>query len=106
MFKQPTLFAGATTASCTPARKISYLSTDQVCEDESQLPVSVEILNTIENGSLPPHVLDLKTGVRIMVIRNIGPAAGICDGTRLIVTSFGTSVIEGYHFYRSTSWQR
>ncbi|KAL7308758.1 hypothetical protein PS15m_012269 [Mucor circinelloides] len=40
------------------------------------------------------HVLDLKIGVPIMVIRNIDPAAGICNGTRLIVTSLGTNVIE------------
>lgn len=78
-----------------PTHKISYLSTDQVCEDESQLPLPVEILNTIENGSLPPHFLDLKIGVPIMMIRDIDPAAGICNRTRLIVTSsLGTTVIE------------
>ena len=54
----------------------------------------VEILNTIESGSLPPHVLDLKIGSPIMVIRNIDPAAGVCNGTRLIVNSLGTDFIE------------
>ncbi|KAG1090477.1 hypothetical protein G6F42_019686 [Rhizopus arrhizus] len=54
----------------------------------------MEILNTIENGSLPLYVLDLKIGVPIMVIRNIDPAAGICNCTRFIAASFGTAVIE------------
>ncbi|CEP14809.1 hypothetical protein [Parasitella parasitica] len=29
-----------------------------------------------------------------MVIMNIGPAAGVCNGTRLIVRSLGTKIIE------------
>jgi len=55
----------------------------------------VKILNTIENGSLTPHVLDFKIGAPIMMIKNIDPAAGIiCNGKRLAVTSLGANTVE------------
>jgi hypothetical protein len=54
----------------------------------------VEILNTIEGGSLPPHQLELKIGSPIMVLRNINPTKGLCNGTKLIVNSLGITVIE------------
>jgi ATP-dependent DNA helicase PIF1 len=79
---------------CIPGRKITYSSVDQVCEQQHQLNVSTEFLNQVENGSLPPHQLDLKIGVPIMVLRNISASAGLCNGTRLIVRSLGTNIIE------------
>ncbi|CEP17305.1 hypothetical protein [Parasitella parasitica] len=36
----------------------------------------------------------MKVGTPILVLRNIDPAAGICNGTRLIVNSLGTNIIE------------
>lgn len=55
----------------------------------------VELLNSIENGSLPPHILDLKIGSPVMVIRNIDTTAGVCNGTTLIVfNSLGTNSSE------------
>ena len=79
---------------CLPGQKTSYMSSDEACNDENQLEMPVELLNSIENGSLPPHILDLKIGSPIMVIRNIDPAAGVCNGTRLIVNSLRTNFIE------------
>ncbi|KAG1096320.1 hypothetical protein G6F42_018386 [Rhizopus arrhizus] len=61
---------------------------------ESLIVMPAEILGTIESGSLPPHQLDLKVGSPIMIIRNIDPAAGLCNGTRMIVNSLGTNIIE------------
>jgi hypothetical protein len=74
--------------------KVTYTSHSRTCDDESAVVMPVEILNLIEGGSLPPHQLDLKVGSPIMVLRNIDPAAGLCNGTRLVVTSLGTSTIE------------
>ena len=79
---------------CLPGQKTSYMNSDEVCSDENQLEMPVELLNSVESGSLPPHILDLKIGSPIMVIRNIGPAAGVCNGTRLIVNSLRTNLIE------------
>ncbi|GJW89849.1 replication protein A 70 kDa DNA-binding subunit C-like protein [Tanacetum coccineum] len=48
---------------------------------------------TIENlilwarTSMPPHKLYLKKELPIMLMRNINPAHGLCNGTKLIITS-------------------
>jgi hypothetical protein len=70
------------------------MSSDEVYNDENQLEMPVELLNSVENGSLPPHILDLKLGSPVMVIQNIDPTAGVCNGKRLIVNSLRTNFIE------------
>ncbi|CEP18373.1 hypothetical protein [Parasitella parasitica] len=63
-----------------PGHKFTYKSNDLPLMDENQaMEVPVRVLNLIENGSLPPHELHLKIGSPIMVIRNIDPAAGVCN---------------------------
>lgn len=47
-----------------------------------------EFLNTIKDGSLPPHSLKLKNGSPIILLRNINPKEGLCNGTRLICRNF------------------
>jgi ATP-dependent DNA helicase PIF1 len=54
----------------------------------------VEFLNQIESGSLPPHHLRLKMGCPIITLRNLDPANGLCNGTRLICLGFSTNVIK------------
>jgi hypothetical protein len=79
---------------CMPGRKVVYFSHDKVCEPRNFAQVPTEYLNAIESGSLPPHKLELRVGAPIMVIRNIYPAGGVCNSTRLIVKSLGTNIIE------------
>ncbi|KAB2624893.1 hypothetical protein D8674_016553 [Pyrus ussuriensis x Pyrus communis] len=45
---------------------------------------SPEFLNSISLGGLPPHKLTLKRGAPIMLLRNIDPKFGLCNGTRLL----------------------
>ena len=42
---------------------------------------------------MPPHVLLLKKGVIIMMLRNLNPKNGLCNGTRLIVESLNSKNI-------------
>ncbi|KAG5549497.1 hypothetical protein RHGRI_014734 [Rhododendron griersonianum] len=45
-----------------------------------------EYLNSLNLFGLPPFKLDLKVGCPIMLLRNIAPKAGLCNGTQLMIT--------------------
>ena len=53
-----------------------------------------EVLNSIDPSGLPPYKLYLKRNAVIMVLRNVNPAEGLCNGTRLQVVSFTNHVIQ------------
>ena len=64
-----------------------YLSADSVEDRDSvhQNLYPVEFLNTLTPSGTPPHRLVLKVGAPIILLRNLSPAEGLCNGTRLIV---------------------
>ena len=41
-------------------------------------------LNSIAQGSIPPHILKVKKGAPLMFLRNIDPRYDLCNGTRLL----------------------
>lgn len=53
-----------------------------------------EVLRSLETGLFPPGELHLKVGCPIILLRNLSPAAGLCNGTRLVVTRISNRVIE------------
>ena len=53
-----------------------------------------EYLNSINCSGLPLAKLRLKVGCPVMVLRNLFPAEGVCNGTRGVVTKMSTCVIE------------
>ena len=59
---------------------------DRNSDDYHDVPL--EYLNTINIGCLPPHVLNLKIGCPVILLRNINPKIGLCNGTKLIVHKF------------------
>jgi hypothetical protein len=80
--------------------EMSYYSSDSIddsCANHSALEslYPTEFLNTLSINGLPPHVLHLKIDVPIMLLRNLDPTRGLCNGTRLIVTQLTNRVIEG-----------
>ena len=54
----------------------------------------IEYLNSLNPSGLPPFKLELKVGCPIMLLRNIAPKDGLCNGTRLMVMRCATRVIE------------
>ncbi|PWZ31935.1 putative ubiquitin-like-specific protease 1B [Zea mays] len=53
-----------------------------------------EFLNTLTPNGLPPHVLKLKIGCHVILLRNIDPANGLCNGTRLVIRGFQRNSID------------
>jgi len=60
-------------------------SADAVIDEDNQVAVPPEYLHTLLPAGLPPHTLVLKRGIPIMLLRNLNPYRGLCNGTRLIV---------------------
>lgn len=62
--------------------------------DTPNIVHTAEFFNTITTSRLSNHVLKLKVGVPIMLLRNLDQSVGLCNGTRMIVTKLGKYVIE------------
>ena len=75
-----------------------YLSADSIKEDtadhEAVLMYPTEYLNAITASGLPLHKLTLKIGSPVMVLHNLNPAEGVCNGTRGIITCMTNHVLE------------
>ncbi|XP_075086087.1 uncharacterized protein LOC142168826 [Nicotiana tabacum] len=77
----------------------SYLSSDTICTSDQTYSAlehvhTPEFLNTIKCSGISNHTLTLKVGVLVMLLRNIDQSAGLCNGTRLIITKLENQVIE------------
>ncbi|ONL98425.1 hypothetical protein ZEAMMB73_Zm00001d029311 [Zea mays] len=73
--------------------QMMYHSFDTAVDDPNNYYPS-EFLNTLTPNGLPPHVLKLKVGCPIMLLRNIDPANELCNGTRLVVRGFQKNSID------------
>ncbi|XP_057730391.1 uncharacterized protein LOC130945701 [Arachis stenosperma] len=81
-----------------PGEEKNYLITDSICDSDAYFDVdvdwiNVEFLNQIRCSGLPNHLLKLKIGVHIILLRNVDPAGGLCNGTQLVVRDLATNVI-------------
>ncbi|XP_066351184.1 uncharacterized protein [Miscanthus floridulus] len=78
-----------------------YHNFDSVVDDPYNYYPS-EFLNSPTPNGLPPHVLKLKLGCPVILLRNIDLANGLCNGTRLVVRGFrrntiDTKIVVGQH---------
>ena len=69
-----------------------YRNFDSTADDPHNYYPS-EFLNSLTPNRLPPHVLKLKLGCPVILLRNIDPANGLCNGTRLVVRGFRRNTI-------------
>jgi hypothetical protein len=70
-----------------------YYSFDSA-EDDPHGYYTQEFLNDLTPNGLPPHALKLKINCPIILLRNIDPANGLCNGTRLVVRGFQRNAID------------
>jgi hypothetical protein len=80
----------------------TYFSADKIIEEagadgddnynDRQLPV--EFLRSLNAASLPPGELTLKIGCPLILLRNLLPARGLCNGTRMVLLRMLDRVLE------------
>lgn len=76
-----------------------YKSCDSICKGGStsagdELLYPPEYLNSLKFSGMPNHEIQVKVGVPIMLLRNLNPKKGLCNGTRLIITRCYQFLIE------------
>ena len=69
-----------------PGEQSTYRSIDTVTGDEEEIAnFPTEFLNTLKISGIPPHILKLKIGAIIILLKNIDSRRGLCNRTILIV---------------------
>ena len=67
-----------------PGQPHVLTSSDEVVNPDDLARFNIEYLNSLNPTGLPTHRLFLKPGMPLMLIRNLNPKMGLCNGTRLI----------------------
>ncbi|GJZ31607.1 ATP-dependent DNA helicase PIF1-like protein [Tanacetum coccineum] len=75
-----------------PGEEKVYYSFDEA-EDDTRKFYPLEFLKSLNVSGLPPYYLRLKIKCPIILLRNLDPANGLCNGTRLICKRFDPNVI-------------
>lgn len=66
----------------TWAEGTELLSCDTATCDNNDSTYPDEYLNSLNPSGMPPHKLILKPGMPVMLLRNLNPLGGDCNGTR------------------------
>ncbi|XP_035231014.1 ATP-dependent DNA helicase pif1-like [Stegodyphus dumicola] len=79
-----------------PGQVFTLYSADSViCDDEEEQDTyQLDFIHSLTPSGMPPHCLNLKLGVIVMLLRNLNPSAGLCNGTRLIVKRIMQNVLD------------
>ncbi|CAN1746384.1 ATP-dependent DNA helicase PIF1 [Linum perenne] len=77
-----------------------YLSSDTLTTpspNQTQLEAEypTEFLNALAFNDMPEHQLRLKPYSIVMLLRNLNPSAGLCNGTRILLTDLGEHTLRG-----------
>ena len=76
-----------------PGKQMVYHSFDSAVDDPNNHYPS-EFLNSLTPNGLPPHILKLKRNCPVILLRNLDPPNGLCNGTRLVVRAFQRNTID------------
>ncbi len=76
---------------------ILHSADSAVVEDEgdgAQALYPVEYCNSINASGIPLAKLALKVGCPVIIMRNLNPSQGVCNGTRAILTKLTHHILE------------
>ncbi|CAN1254548.1 ATP-dependent DNA helicase PIF1 [Linum perenne] len=78
----------------------TYFSLDTLVPEGNASPAidttyPPEFLNTLSFNGVPEHAITLKECTPVMILRNLNPSLGLCNGTRVLITKLGQHVIQG-----------
>ena len=76
----------------------SYYSADNIMQESgadhnNYSSFTPEFLRSLKSPSLPPGELNLKTGCPLILLRNLSPTTGLCNGSRMIVINMSERVL-------------
>ena len=74
-------------------REQVYESIDCIASDSEEDKISFPMEYLYSLTGLPPHVLKLREGVVVMLLRNLNIAEGLCNGTRLVISELRDHVL-------------
>ena len=77
-----------------PGKPFVLTSSDDVFNPDDLQRYNTEYLNTLNPSGLPVHRLFLKYGMPLMLMRNLNPKMGLCNGTRLIFEKMHKNLME------------
>ena len=77
----------------------TYYSADQVIhkagtDSYNDLPLTPEFLQSITLNSLPPGELRIKIGCPLILLQNLSPSNGLCNGTCMVVIGMSERVLQ------------
>ncbi|KAL3839225.1 hypothetical protein ACJIZ3_023816 [Penstemon smallii] len=75
-----------------PGQVKEYVSFNRANDSLQQVEYE-KYLHSVSASGLPPHILRLKKNCPIMLLRNLNPIQGLCNGTRLICRELGDNFI-------------
>ena len=73
-----------------------YLSDDNIGEDDVHHVYPTDFINSLTPSGMLPHVMTLKVGAAVMLLRNLcaGPGNSLRNGTHIIILKFRQKVLE------------
>ena len=77
-----------------PGDEIRIESADAFAFEFENAGIPHEYLTTLNPPGLPPHLLILKKGMPLLLLRNLNPSEGLCNGTKLCLRDIHTNMIE------------
>ena len=78
-----------------PGEVETFRSGDELAASEDLLRFNMEFLNSLQPNGFPPFELQLKPGMPLMLLRNLNPMQGLCNGTKMFyIRSLDNKVLQ------------